>query len=333
VIVDARAHDINSEVVYDVCIIGAGAAGITTAMELASNSKLNMVILEAGGQHFEHKAQSLLQGEVEGDRHPPLWRSRFSGLGGSTQVWAGWCRPLNSRDFERHDYIPNSGWPISSDELQPAYRRANEICGLGSYGYNLDTWQDLLAGKPLLSSPELIHDIFQVRKLRFNQYYFDNLHNAKNITLYLYSPVMRLYSEEGGQRVSHVEIASYKGKTATLKAKQFVLATGGVENARLLLLSGDSPGSALGNQNDCVGRYYTDHGFIDSGWFVPSREKQDLSYYFPVAHPHNGHHASVRPVVTLSPDVLEKEKLLNAAMYFCIFIPVMKRTRFLLTMR
>lgn len=315
-IVDSRAHDINSEVVYDVCIIGAGAAGITTALELASDSKLNLAILEAGGQHYEHKAQSLFQGEVEGDRHPPLWRSRFSGLGGSTQVWAGWCRPLDVRDFESRDYIPNSGWPISFDELQSAYRRANEICGLGSYDYDLEAWQNLLAGEPLSSSPELMHHIFQVRKLRFNQHYYEDLFKVKNITLYLYSPVMRLHSSEDDRLVSHVEIASYKGKTAILKAKQFVLATGGVENARLLLLSGSSPESALGNQNDCVGRYFTDHGFIDSGWFVPSNDKQDLRYYFPVPHPHNMHHAFVRPVITLSPGVLEKEKLLNAAMYF-----------------
>ena len=315
-IVDSRAHDINSEVVYDVCIIGAGAAGITTALELASDSKLNLAILEAGGQHFEHKAQSLFQGEVKGDRHPPLWRSRFSGLGGSTQVWAGWCRPLDTRDFKSRDYIPNSGWPISIDELQSAYRRANEICGLGSYDYDLDAWQDLLPGKPLLSDPELMHDIFQVRKLRFNQHYFEDLNNAKNITLYLYSPVMRLHSAENDRHVSHVEISSYKGKTTTLKAKQFVLATGGFENARLLLLSGSNPESPLGNQNDCVGRYFIDHGFIDSGWFVPGSDKQDLSYYFPVPHPHNLHQACIRPIITLSPDVLEKEKLLNAAMYF-----------------
>jgi choline dehydrogenase-like flavoprotein len=316
VIVDSRAHDINSEVVYDVCIIGAGAAGITTALELARDSKLNVAILESGGQHYEHKAQSLFQGEVEGDRHPPLWRSRFSGLGGSTQVWAGWCRPLNVRDFESHDYIPNSGWPISFDELQSAYCRANEICGLGSYDYDLETWQHLLVGEPLSSSPELMNHIFQVRKLRFNQHYYEDLCNIKNITLYLYSPVMRLHSSEDNRHVSHVEIASYKGKATILKAKQFVLASGGVENARLLLLSGSSPESALGNQNDCVGRYFSDHGFIDSGWFVSSNAKQDLRYYFPVPHPHNKQHAFVRPVVTLSPGVLEKEKLLNAAMYF-----------------
>ena len=206
-IVDSRVHDINNEVIYDVCIIGAGAAGITTALELASDTRLNLVILEAGGQHFDSKAQSLFQGEIDGDRYPPLWRARFSGLGGSTQVWAGWCRSLESHDFENRDYISNSGWPIIIDELQSAYHRANEICGLGSYSYDLDTWQGLLNGAPLLDSPELMHHIFQVRKLRLNHHYFEDLQVAKNITLYLYSPVMRLWSGNGGHCVSHLEIA------------------------------------------------------------------------------------------------------------------------------
>jgi choline dehydrogenase-like flavoprotein len=315
-IIDSRHHDINTDIEYDVCIIGAGAAGITVALELASDCELNLLMLEAGGLHFAHQAQSLYLGEVEGDRQTPLWRSRFSGLGGSTQIWAGWCRPLEAHDFEHRDYIANSGWPITRDELQSAYRRANEICGLGSYDYDLQTWQDLLAGEPLSSAPELLHHIFQVRKLRFNEVYYDDLKNAKNIRVYLYSPVMRLYAKQDGRCVDHVEISSYRGKASALNAKQFVLATGGIENARLLLLSGSSQENALGNQNDCVGRYFTDHGFIDSGWFVPGNDKQDLRFYFPVSHPHDSRQASVRPVITLSPEVLKEGKLLNAAMYF-----------------
>ena len=68
-IIDSRAHGINNEVVFDVCIIGAGAAGITTALELAKDTKLNLAILEAGGQHFKHRTQSLFRGEVDSDRH------------------------------------------------------------------------------------------------------------------------------------------------------------------------------------------------------------------------------------------------------------------------
>ncbi len=96
----------------------------------------------------------------------------------------------------------------------------------------------------------------------------------------------------------------------------FVLAGGGIENARLLLLSGPGPNCALGNQNDCVGRYFMDHGFIDPGWFVPKESRPDLRHYFPAAHPYCPGQASVREVITLAPEVLRREKLLNGAMFF-----------------
>lgn len=306
----------NTDITYDVCIIGAGAAGITVALELAKNTLLKIALLEAGGEHYERRAQNLFQGETEGDRHPPLRRARFSGLGGSTQIWAGWCRPLDKEDFEARDYIVDSGWPIRFWELQPGYRRANEICGLGPFQYDLEHWQHLLKGKPLLHHPDLAHRIYQVRKLRFNHYYHESLKNAGNISLFLFCPIMKLLATQNGRRVAQVEIASYDGKRKRLGARQFVLATGGLENARLLLLSGPSPEQALGNQHDLVGRYFTEHGFVDSGWFWPTKDFRDLLYYFPIPHSVDGKYGTIRPVITLSPGVLKREKLCNGAMFF-----------------
>ena len=37
---------------------------------------------------------------------------RIRSLGGTTGHWNGWCRPLMPQDFERRDYIPDSGWPL-----------------------------------------------------------------------------------------------------------------------------------------------------------------------------------------------------------------------------
>lgn len=315
-IVDTRKHAINTDIQYDVCIIGAGAAGITAALELAEDSGLKVVVLEAGGEQFDSRAQSLFCGESQSSRHAPLWRSRFSGLGGSTQAWAGWCRPLEQRDFESHDYVENSGWPIGLGHLHSAYRRASALCGLGTHSFELGDWQHLLEGEPLAGGPDLVHQLYQIRKLRFHRHYSTALRAAENIALYLHSPVLRLHPTANNRSVGHVTIGSYSGSTTSLKAKQFVLASGGIENARLLLLSGSSPARALGNQNHCVGRYFVDHGFIDSGWFAPTLPTRDMRYYFPVPHPHSPLQATARPVITLAPEVLQQEKLLNGAMFF-----------------
>ena len=85
---------------YDLCIVGAGAAGITLALELEATG-LRVCLLEAGGSVYEAETQRLFEGEVVGQAYPMLRDTRVGALGGSTTVWAGWCRPLEALDFER----------------------------------------------------------------------------------------------------------------------------------------------------------------------------------------------------------------------------------------
>jgi choline dehydrogenase-like flavoprotein len=70
------------------------------------------------------------------------------------------------------------------------------------------------------------------------------------------------------ESVNHVDIATLSGKRGRVRAKYFVLACGGVENARLLLLSNDVKPNGLGNDRDQVGRFYMDHlfGRIGHAW-------------------------------------------------------------------
>src|SRR3954468_322912 len=91
---------------YDVCIVGGGAAGITLALELEATG-LRVCLLEAGGAEYEPGTQRLFEGERVGQRYPLLRDPRVGALGGSTTVWAGWCRPLEALDFEP--------WPFGLD--------------------------------------------------------------------------------------------------------------------------------------------------------------------------------------------------------------------------
>lgn len=78
----------------DVCIGGAGAAGITLAQALAG-SHLRVIVLESGGQVRDEATQQLYAGANIGVPQPPLGASRLRWLGGTTNHWAGWCRPLD----------------------------------------------------------------------------------------------------------------------------------------------------------------------------------------------------------------------------------------------
>ncbi len=129
-IVDARGLDPGSRLEADVCIIGAGAAGITLARALGERD-VRVCLLESGGLEPDAESLSLNRGESVGLDYFPLSQARLRFLGGTTNHWAGWCRPLDALDFEVRDWIPHSGWPLRKSDLVPFYERAQPICQLG----------------------------------------------------------------------------------------------------------------------------------------------------------------------------------------------------------
>ena len=127
---DARALPKNETIETDVCIVSAGAAGITLARESA-DQPFRVCLLESGGTDFESRTQSLYEGENVGLPCAALDESRERYLGGTTNVWSGWCRPLEEIDFEARDWVSYSGWPFDKAHLDPFYERAQRICQLG----------------------------------------------------------------------------------------------------------------------------------------------------------------------------------------------------------
>ena len=99
-ILDARSLAAAGAADSDVCIIGAGAAGITLALEMEATG-LRVTLIEAGGLQFDPAAQRLMEGETAGDDYPPLRDTRLAGLGGTTEVYAGYLRALDARRFHR----------------------------------------------------------------------------------------------------------------------------------------------------------------------------------------------------------------------------------------
>ena len=121
--VDARTLSDGHAIEADICIIGAGAAGITLAREL-SGSTLRVCLLESGGFKPDSRTQALYRAESEGLQIDPV-ESRLRMFGGSTNHWTGWCRPLEPIDFEKRDWLPYSGWPFDKSHLDPFLRACN----------------------------------------------------------------------------------------------------------------------------------------------------------------------------------------------------------------
>ena len=243
----------------DVCIVGGGAAGITLAREFV-NSKLHVVLLESGAMQPDNATQNLYAGTNVGHRYFDPVDCRLRYFGGTTNHWGGWCMPLDPIDFQRRAEFPYSGWPFDRSYLDPWYRRAQEVCQLGPFDYTPRSWgMDLKKVPPPFTGPHFRCEILQVSPpTRFGEVYRPILHEAAQVSVYLNANVVRLVTDESYRVVREALVSTLQGHRFSVRAKTFVIAAGGLENARLLLSSG-AESRGLGNDRDLVGRFFATH--------------------------------------------------------------------------
>jgi choline dehydrogenase-like flavoprotein len=268
-LIDARTLPAATVLEPDLAIIGGGPAGISLALALA-NTKLKIVLLESGGMNFDPKIQKMYSGAEAGVRYTALDAGRLRFMGGSSNHWGGYCRPLDEADFAARDWVPHSGWPITRKALEPYFQRAQALCEAGPWIY--DKGGEAQEGPLLpLGKGGLYTSWFQFSKTRdsvlptyFGHRYEQDLKAARNVTPYVHANVTAIRLKTGGQAVERLEMASLganggAGNHFTVKPRMVVLAAGAMENARLLLASNDVIVPGIGNQNDLVGRFFADH--------------------------------------------------------------------------
>lgn len=309
-LVDALELPADTLVETDICIIGAGAAGITLARELRDRPE-QVCLLESGGLDYEEQTQSLYAGENTGLPYFPLKESRARYLGGSTNLWGGWSRPMDEIDFEPRSWMPYSGWCFSKAELDPYYERAQTACHLGPFAYDLDYWQEALAQQCQVptTTKQLATYLWQIipsTHLRFGEAYRAEIEQASNITTYLHANVLEIETNDSAQAVTRLRVTSSDGKQFWVTAKVFVLAAGGIENPRLLLASNRVQSGGVGNQYDLVGRFFMEHPYLIAGKAQLSN-LADLytRINFPVGE------TFLATGLGLSKEVQEREQILN----------------------
>lgn len=265
--IDARTLDNQTLIEGDICIIGAGAAGISMAMEWM-HTPYKVILLEGGGFEIEQDIQDLYRGRTTGQRYYPLQSARLHCFGGSTGHWAGFCSTYDPIDFRQRPWVPHSGWPFQRETLDPYYPRASKLVEIGPYQYDLSYWQDKDPSLvPLPFDPNVIwNKVWQFSPpTRFGQKYRDTIVRAKNVHLYTYANVVDIRTNENVSEVREVTVKNFAGRQHTVRAKLFVLACCAIQNARLLLASNSQAPKGLGNDNDLVGRYFMEHLEVNSG--------------------------------------------------------------------
>ncbi|PFG44203.1 choline dehydrogenase-like flavoprotein [Isoptericola jiangsuensis] len=317
---DAELPDLSRT---DVCVVGGGAAGIALATELAG-SGLRVVVLEEGGPTADTAQREAY--EVAPGAPPTLGTAggRRLFLGGNSNHWYGNCRPLDREDFAARPWIPGSGWPITRDDLDPHYRRAQELCGLGDLRtYEPDRVAQALArrhGPALLDSATLETRIEQTTpEFSLAVLHARTLRRSRDVVVLLGVHVTGLERGRCGG-VRRVRAVRASGETLTVTARRYVLAAGGIENAKILLAS---PGVPDGATRDNVGRYFQEHWYYVFDALLPDRD--NLRLY----HVGRGRHvdelgdrrqridgAHVWAQLVLAADVLAEHRLPGLAVWF-----------------
>ena len=269
---DARRLPNGTILTPDLAIIGGGPAGIALALAL-KDSPFSIALLESGGMNFDPKVQSLYRGAESGLKYVALDAGRLRYLGGSSNHWGGYCRPLDAIDFETRDWVPYSGWPFGIEALEPYFPKAQSLVEAGPWLYDKAAQHLTPAnGAPIkLGEGGVYTSWFQFSKTRagilptpFGQRYEAELKAAARITPYINASITALRLAPDGQRIVSLDGRTLTGNGGggtgfTVKPRFTVLATGAIENARLLLASNDVMTNGVGNQNDLVGRFFADH--------------------------------------------------------------------------
>src|SRR6266436_1338444 len=261
---------------FDVCIVGAGAAGLVLAIELINHGK-HVLVLESGGlQRWERRTQALKKSEIAGLPYAGVHSGRFRTLGGSTATWAGQIMELDELDFAHRHWVPGSGWPISKSDLTAGYARAIEVEGLaGSLHDDRAIWRERGCQSPDLGDELDFAFSRYCPERKFARLFEKTINTHPDLIIFLHANACELIIAEDGETVTSVRCRTLTGKEAYFSADRFVLCLGGIETSRFLL---QPYAAAPWKRSGFVGRHFQDHIHCFGADLVDANLDQDWHY-------------------------------------------------------
>jgi choline dehydrogenase-like flavoprotein len=263
---------------FDVCIVGAGPAGITLARRLAAAGG-TAALMEGGDRDVSSESQDLYAGRTFGLDYFPLDVARLRFLGGSSNHWAGACRELDAHDLEPRPHHSWSGWPIGREDLDPYQEEVARILGMDGVGF---------PDQPLRrDSDEFRRILYRDLRppLRFGEAFHDEIAESDAIRLALNANLVDLRLDDALGTVKEARFRSLEADDPgfAVRARAYVLCAGGIENPRILLNARSQMPTGIGNQHDLVGRFFCEHPYMWVGEVVFEDRFFETEYHAPTA--------------------------------------------------
>jgi choline dehydrogenase-like flavoprotein len=251
----------------DICVVGAGPAGLTLARAFAGGAR-DVLVLESGGAGPEPTLQRLNEGRTIGDHYAGLRLTRQRQIGGTANLWNTPYGPVSGAKYVPLDIAdltgipepPWGGWPIAWSELRRWYEEAQRLCRLGEFDYIgasragpgrqfVDVSGSALETRIYVLGPAGVFTEEQPRVLR----------GVSNVRLCQHATVCQLRPDRYGGRVEEALVRGPDGAMFMVRATTFILAAGAIENARILFLSQAGAKAWPREASDWIGRCFMEH--------------------------------------------------------------------------
>ena len=279
-LIDTKTINESRNFQADICILGGGVTGIVLAKELLDKNR-SVILLESGDEAYEKNTQDLYQAESIPEILPSPGTSRLRFLGGSSNHWDNSIERFDPIDFQKREWVANSGWPINYQDVAKYYPEAEQYCGVGNEGFNLKHWQEKLNFKDIFFTSKLFDTAISktaIPPVHFFQKYGEELVKNPNIRIFKNANVTDIDFDDESHKIKSATFQAFNKPQCKVEAKIFIMCFGGIENARMLLTFNEKYDNRLGNQFDNVGRYFMEHPTIRAAQFYPLKNKLNKIY-------------------------------------------------------
>ncbi len=273
----------NSTISAELVVVGAGPAGIVTALEAAKHG-IKVVLLESGFKEFNQSIQQLsAESDQKHDRHAPMTMAVRRQVGGTSTIWGGRCVPYDPIDFDVRPFVGTASWPVSYEEMQRYFQRACDwlVCGRGMFSaHGLPNAPRSIV--PGLEDGDVTASTLERWSLPtdFGKTYLKQLENSPHVRVLTGLTATEIVCKMETRQADHVNVQAPKGTEARVNGKAFVIACGGLEGTRLLMSSTGPQGGSLGGGSGHLGKWYMAHieGVVANIQFTTSPESTVYGY-------------------------------------------------------